>query len=98
MEKINEPSVKEVPDEKYKDAFDLIQQLCDGYQTTIKITYGVRKIISKRNRKWVVETMGQSFISDNPLEAIGQAFKVILAVNGRYDLLPNEQTEAQQPQ
>jgi hypothetical protein len=74
--------------DKYKDAFDLIEQVCNGYRTTIKISYGVGKIVNKRSRKWIVRVLEKEFISDKPLEAIGEAFKVILSANGRTDLLP----------
>lgn len=79
---------------KYKDAFDLIEQLCEGYRVHFTIKYMVSKITSKYNRMWVVQTMGRSFVSEDPLKAISEAFKLILNANGRGDLLPkNEENE-----
>jgi hypothetical protein len=77
--------------QKYRDAFDLIQQLCEAYKVHITIKYGVSKITSRHNRKWLAQTMGKSFTNEDPLKAISEVFKLILSAHGRNDLLPKQE-------
>lgn len=68
-------------DNRYKDAFDIVESLCQQYKTTIRMSYGVKKNASIRSRVWIVQVMENEFIHENPLKALGKAFEMILAAN-----------------